>query len=81
MKVIVKDGKINGKPIIKAWESITGWYWFAIEEVEPGYFYGFVIGIYPEWGYFSEKELKANFPLVWEVKPCDIPFIDKEVRT
>jgi len=79
MKVVIKDSKINGKPIIKAWESFTGWYWFAVEEIEQGYFYGFVIGSYPEWGYFTEKELKANFPFIWEIKQSDMPLIDKEV--
>ena len=80
MKVVIRDGKVNGKPIIRAWESFTGWYWFGLEEVEPGYWYGFVIGIYPEWGYFSEAEIKSLAPFAWEVKPHDIPFINKEVR-
>lgn len=25
---------IDGKKVIKAWESFTGWYWFAVEKVE-----------------------------------------------
>lgn len=79
--VIISDGKVNGKPIIKAWESFSGWYWFGVEEVEPGYFFGFVIGICPEWGYFSEKEIMSLAPLTWEIRRCDIPFISKEVRT
>jgi len=78
--VIIANGKINGRPIIKAWESFSGWYWFAVEEVEPGYFFGFVIGLEPEWGYFSEAEIMSLAPLVWEIQRCDIPYIDKEVR-
>lgn len=78
--VIISDGKVNGKPIIKAWESFSGWYWFAVEEVEPGYFFGFVIGTCPEWGYFSEKEIMSLAPLTWEIRRCDIPFISKEVK-
>jgi hypothetical protein len=57
MKVVIKDGKVNGKSIIRVWESFTGWYWFGLEEVEPGYWFGFIIGICPEYGYFSEMEL------------------------
>jgi len=25
---------IDGKKVLKAWESYTGWYWFATEKVE-----------------------------------------------
>ncbi len=25
---------INGKKVLKGWESFTGWYWFATEKVE-----------------------------------------------
>ena len=25
---------INGKKVIKAWESFTGWYWFGVERSE-----------------------------------------------
>lgn len=32
----VVDGKlmIDGNPVIKGWESFSGWYWFATEKVE-----------------------------------------------
>jgi hypothetical protein len=79
VKVVVRDGKVNGKKIIKAWESITGWLWLATEKVERDLFFGFVIGCCPEWGYFSEKELRENKPMIWEVRATDIPFIDREV--
>jgi hypothetical protein len=36
MHAVIKDGKVDGKPIIRAWESFTGWYWFATEHVENG---------------------------------------------
>ena len=29
-----EDLFIDGKKVIKAWESFTGWYWFAVEKVE-----------------------------------------------
>jgi len=91
--VIIADGKINGRPIIKAWESFSGWYWFATEKVrkqlsdfgdgrpvKDTIWYGFVIGIFPEWGYFSEREIMSLAPFVWEIKRGDILYIKKEVR-
>lgn len=89
---VVDNGKVNGKRIIRAWESFFGWYWLATEKVEDRIslingkptkdtiYFGFVIGICPEWGYFSEAELRSLSPLVWEVKKSDIPFITKEVK-
>jgi hypothetical protein len=79
-EVIIVNGKINGRPILRAWESFSGWYWFAVEEVEPGYFFGFVVGTCPEWGYFSEREIMSLAPFVWEIKGRDIPYMNKEVR-
>jgi len=81
MKVVIKDGKVNGKSIIRVWESFTGWYWFGLEEVEPGYWCGLVIGIHPEFGYFSERELIWHKKWIWPVKQSDIPFIDMVVET
>ena len=92
--VIITDGKVNGRPIIKAWESFTGWYWFATERVRDQLsdfgdgkavrdtiWYGFVVGTFPEWGCFSEAEIMLLAPLVWEIRKSDIPFVSKEVRT
>ena len=81
MKVVIREGKVNGKPIIRAWESFSGWYWFGLEEVRPGYWFGFIVGICPEFGYFSERELNELKKWIWPVKQCDIPFIDKVVET
>jgi hypothetical protein len=33
-KVKGKDLYINDKKVIRAWESFSGWYWFAVEEVQ-----------------------------------------------
>jgi len=35
-KLEVKNGSlhIDGKKVIRAWESYSGWYWFATEKVE-----------------------------------------------
>ena len=38
----------------------TNWVWYACEAAEDGdLVYGFVIGHYPEWGYFQLSELEA----------------------
>ena len=81
MKVVIKDGKVEGKPILRAWESFTGWYWFAVEHVGGDIYFGFVIGTFPEWGNFSRAELAANSPMVWELPKRAIDLIDREVDT
>jgi len=78
---VIKNSKVNDKPIIRAWESFSGWYWFAVEHVEDDLYFGFVVGIYPEWGYFSTVELAQNRPMVWELKKSAISLIDMEVKT
>lgn len=80
MQAVIKNGKVNGKPIIRAWESFSGWYWFAVEHVEDDVYFGFVVGIYPEWGYFSIIELAENKPMVWELPKSAIGLIEMEVR-
>jgi len=67
------DAKKRSRKVIKGWESFSGWYWFAFEEVEPGLYYGLVQGFEEELGYFSERELNANRNRIWEIKPCDLP--------
>ena len=68
-----KDDKlyIDGKEVIKGWESFGGWFWFATEvaqEMPQGKLYfGLVQGFEEEWGYFSEAELKSLGPKVWEI--------------
>ena len=81
MRVCVRDGKVNGRPIVRAWESLNGWLWLAVERISRGFYFGLVISDSPEWGYFYEKDISGFFPFVWEVEPHDIPFIHREVRT
>lgn len=69
-----RDQKKN--KVIRAFESMTGWYWFAFEEEEPGLYFGLVQGFEEELGYFSMTELT---PLirngsVWEIKKRDLPY-------
>jgi len=60
-------------PVLKGWESSTGWFWFATELKEDGYHFGLVQGFEDEWGSFSEKELADLYPHVWEIKAEDLP--------
>ncbi len=66
--------------IIRAWESFSGIYWFATKKAykqdsvinnkvykNDQIYYGLVTGPTREWGYFSEAELRLNFPKVWEL--------------
>jgi len=53
--------------VLKGWESATGWYWFATELSDTGYHFGFVQGMYDEWGYFQEQEINS-IPTCWEIK-------------
>ena len=91
--VIIRGGKINGKPILKAWESFSGWYWFATEKIREQLsdfgdgkpvpdtiWFGFVVGTCPEWGYFSEREIMSLSPLAWEIEKRDLPYVSKEVK-
>jgi hypothetical protein len=76
-----RDGKlfINGKEVLKGWESFTGWFWFATEKIQEQtslvngrwvkdtIWFGFVQGLEEEWGDFSQAELKSLKPRVWEL--------------
>lgn len=83
-----KNGKlfIDGKEVIKGFESYSGWYWFATEKVEERklpngsiiegkvyadtIWFGYVQGIEEEWGDFSQAELEL---LIKEGKVWEIP--------
>lgn len=71
---------IDGKRVLRGWESWNGWYWFAIEKrgeqdsVIEGeviendtIWYGLVQGQCVEWGDFSQGELERLSPKVWEI--------------
>jgi len=83
-----RDGKlfINGKEVLKGWESLTGWYWFATEKVQEQtsliegrwvkdtIWFGFVQGFEEEWGDFSQAELESLKPKVWEIPKKNLPW-------
>ena len=66
--------------VLKGWESSTGWYWFGVEEVEPGRWFGFVQGQEEEWGYFEVNEIKALGNMAWPIKAQDLPYAGRRRR-
>ncbi len=78
---------IDGKEVLKGWESFSGWYWFGVERVRTqdswlnsGVFkddkiwFGFVQGFEEEWGEFSQGEIEAIGKFkVWPIKAVDLP--------
>ena len=78
-KLETVDGElhVDGKKVIKGWESFTGWYWFATEIEQGNYdgkpiWFGYVQGMYDEWGTFTQAELD-EIEMIWEIRPDDLP--------
>lgn len=84
-----RNGKlyIDGKEVLKGFESFSGWYWFAVEKVQTQdsiiggkefkddtIWFGFVQGHFEEWGDFSEGELRNLAPKVWEIPRRNLPY-------
>jgi hypothetical protein len=81
-----KDGKlfIDGKEVLRGWESFSGWYWFATEKVreqtsrlddkpvKDTIWHGFVQGLEEEWGDFSQAELEELKGKVWEIPKTNL---------
>ncbi len=85
-----EDLYIDGKKVLRAWESFSGWYWFGTEIVDevdyrgkPRWF-GFVQGLEEEWGYFAQGELEelnaeaehggGLMKAIWPIKKIDLPY-------
>jgi hypothetical protein len=82
------DGKlfINGKEVLKGWESVDGWFWFATEKIQEQtspvdgkwvndkIWFGFVQGYEEEWGDFSRAEIESLAPMVWELPKGALPW-------
>jgi len=78
---------IDGKKVVRGWESFSGWYWFGLEiartqdsiingRVIPGdnIWYGFIQGFEDEWGYFSQGEIESIGKYkVWPIEEIDLP--------
>ena len=77
---------INGKKVIKGWESFSGWYWFATEknseqisiinglEVPDTLWYGLVQGLEEEWGLFSQAEIESLGKKAWKIPQKNLPW-------
>lgn len=77
---------INGLKVLHAWESFSGWYWFAVEKVREQVsdingrpvrdtiWFGLVQGFEDEWGDFSQAELEALSPRVWRIPQKSLPW-------
>jgi len=66
----------------RGWESYSGWFWFGVEEPEPGLWFGYVQGFEEEWGYFSTQELdeQIRLGLIWPIRPSDLPYAGRRTR-
>lgn len=78
---------IDGKKVIKGWESWNGWYWFATEKAgtqtsiiegkevpNDTIYFGLVQGHEEEWGYFSKAEIESLKPRTWEIPKKNLPY-------
>ena len=78
---------IDGKNVLRAWESWSGWYWFATEKVREQLsdlgdgkgtpdtiWFGLVQGLDEEWGYFSQAEIERLAPFAWEISRKNLPY-------
>jgi len=89
MAVFTSEGGklfINGKEVLRGWESFNGWYWFATEkicnqisiingeEVKDTIWFGLVQGLCEEWGDFSEAEINSLKPRTWEIPSKNLPW-------
>ena len=81
------DLYIDGRKVIKGYESFSGWYWFATEIVQiqdtilngkiyenDTIYFGFVQGFEEEWGDFSKAELESLKPKVWKIPKKNLPY-------
>jgi len=84
-----RNGKlyIDGKKVLRGWESFSGWYWFATEKVrtqvseingrpvQDTIWFGFVQGLEEEWGSFSQAELESlGKSKVWKIPQKNLPW-------
>jgi len=90
-----REGKlfIDGEEVIRGWESLSGWYWFATKRIgvqdslidgkvfrNDTIWFGFVQGLFEEWGNFSQTELESIKPVVWEIPSENLPYSGRRQR-
>ena len=54
-----EDLQDDAKAIVKFFTPWANWTWYALEFDGEDRFFGYVVGDYPEYGYFSLKELES----------------------
>jgi len=82
-----EDLYIDGKKVLRAWESWSGWYWFATEKAgeqlsdlgdgkgtRDTIWFGLVQGLEEEWGDFSQAEIESLKPKTWEIPKKNLPY-------
>ena len=79
---------IDNHEVLHGWESWNGFYWFATKFIQrqdsdmgngqviknDTIWYGYVQGLEEEWGDFSQGEIEALGPKVWEIAAFNLPF-------
>jgi len=81
------DLYIDGKKVLRGWESFRGWYWFGTEQAykqdsliegkvykDDTIWFGYVQGLEDEWGYFSQAEIESLKPKTWEIRKKDLVY-------
>ena len=76
----IEKGTVGGKPILKAWESFIGEYFFALEDKGGGEFYGLYRQSNNEAVYLTMKEDEIKRSRMWPIKKHDLPFVSFEVE-
>ena len=71
---------MGGKPILKAWESFGGDYFFALEDKGGGEYYGLYRQANNEAVYLTMKEDEIKRSKMWPIKKHDLPFVSFEVE-
>lgn len=82
-----KNLYIDGKKVLRGWESFSGWFWFATEKsseqlsdfgdgkgVPDTIWFGYVQGFEEEWGYFSQAEIESLRPKTWEIPKKNLSY-------
>ena len=80
---------IDGKEVLKGWESFSGWYWFATEKERvqdsdlgngkvfknDQIWFGYVQGFEEEWGSFAQSDFDELIKAgqVWEIPAKNLP--------
>ena len=79
-KVKIENGAVDGKKILKAWESFVGDYFFALEDKGGGEYYGLFRQANNEAVYLTMQEAEIKRQRMWPIKKHDLPTVSFEVE-